>query len=143
MSVGFGFSASDFISALELVATVVDALRECGESSAEFRAIVDQLHTLQTVLESVNRLEVDDAQHAEVTVLRQAAAQCQRAIDAFWENIKKYQPSLRIGGSGSRAKDGWMKIKWALCRKEDLVKFKMNLIGHSESIGILMTNLQM
>jgi hypothetical protein len=46
MSVGFGFSAGDFISALELVATVVDALRESGESSTEFGVLVAQLTTL-------------------------------------------------------------------------------------------------
>jgi Fungal N-terminal domain of STAND proteins len=143
MSVGFGFSAGDFISALELVATVVDALRESGESSTEFRALVAQLHTLQIALESVNCLEVDDAQQGEVIALQQAAAQCQKTIDAFWEKIKKYQPSLRTGGSGSRVKDGWMKIRWAVCKKEDLSRFKMDLVGHTESIQLLLANLQM
>jgi prephenate dehydratase len=143
MSVGFGFSAGDFISALELVATVVDALRESGESSTEFRALVAQLHTLQIALESVNCLEVEDAQHGEVIALQQAAAQCQKTIDAFWEKIKKYQPSLRTGGSGSRVKDGWMKIRWAVCKKEDLSRFKMDLVGHTESIQLLLASLQM
>ncbi|PMD43818.1 hypothetical protein L207DRAFT_580639 [Hyaloscypha variabilis F] len=78
MSVGFGFSIGDFIcqlldspllepqssltfatdiiAAVELVATVVDALRGSGESSTEFRALVTQLHTLQAALESVGQL---------------------------------------------------------------------------------------
>lgn len=143
MSVGFGFSAGDFISALELVATVVDALRESGESSTEFRALVAQLTTLQTALESVNRLDIDDAQQGEVIALQQAAAQCQRTIDAFWKKIQKYQPSLKAGGSGSRVRDGWMKIKWALLKKEDLVRFKMDLVGHTESIEMLLATLQL
>jgi hypothetical protein len=143
MSVGFGFSAGDFISALELVATVVDALRESGASSTEYRALISQLHTLETGLLRVKRLELDDAQHAEVVALRQAASQCQRTIDAFWEKIKKYQPSLRAGGSGSRVRDGWIKIKWALCQKEDLVRFKADLMGHTESIEMLLTTVQM
>jgi hypothetical protein len=143
MSVGFGFSAGDFISALELVATVVDALRESGESSTEFRALVAQLTTLQTALESVNRLDIDDAQQGEVIALQQAAAQCQRTIDAFWKKIEKYQPHLRTGGSGSRVRDGWMKIKWAVLKKEDLVRFKMDLVGHTESIEMLLATLQL
>ena len=143
MSVGFGFSAGDFISALELVATVVDALRESGDSSTEYRELISQLFTLETALLSVKRVELDDAQYAEVVALQQAAAQCQRTIDAFWEKIKKFQPSLRSGGSGSRVRDGWMKIKWALCRKEDLVRFKADLMGHTESIEMLLTTVQM
>ncbi len=143
MSVGFGFSAGDFIAALELVTTVVNALRESGDSSTEYRELISQLHTLETALLSVKRLELDDAQHAEKVALQQAAAQCQRTIDAFWQKIKKYQPALRSGGSGSRVKDGWMRIKWALCKKEDLVRFKADLMGHTESIEMLLTTVQM
>ena len=147
MSVGFGFSAGDFISALELVSTIVDALRSSGSSSTEYRALISQLYTLETALLRVKRLELDESQHAEVVALRQAASQCQRTIDAFWDKIKGYQPSLRAIGSGdrlrSRVKDGWMKIKWALCRKEDLVRFKADLMGHTESIEILLTTVQM
>ena len=36
-----------------------------------------------------------------------------------------------------------MKIKWALCRKEDLVRFKADLMGHTESIEMLLTAVQM
>lgn len=80
MSVGFGFSVGDFISALELVATVVDALRESGESSSEFRALVAQLQTLRAALESVNSLVLDGQRQGETLALRQAAAQCQKTI---------------------------------------------------------------
>lgn len=143
MSVGFGFSAGDFIAALELVTTVVTALRDSGGSSAEYQALISQLYTLETALLRVKRLELDDSQHAEVVALRQAASQCQRTIDAFWEKIRKYQPSLREGGSGSRVKDAWRKVKWAVCKKDDLVKFKADLVGHTESIELLLTTVQM
>jgi hypothetical protein len=147
MSVGFGFSAGDFISALELVSTIVGCLRESGSSSSEYRALISQFYTLETALLRVKALKLDDSQHAEVVALRAAASQCQRTIDAFWEKIKKYQPSLRAGGSGSgtgsKVKDGWMKIKWALCQKEDLVRFKAELMGHTESIEILLATVQM
>jgi predicted nucleic acid-binding Zn-ribbon protein len=104
---------------------------------------VAQLETLQVALENVNCLEVDDAQQGEVVALQQDAVQCQKTIDAFWEKIKKYQPSLKAGGSGSKVKDGWMKIKWALCKKEDLSRFKLDLVGHIENIQMLLTTLRM
>jgi hypothetical protein len=143
MSVGFGFSAGDFISAVQLVGTVIDALRDSGDSSTEYRSLIAQLHTLESALLRVKRLELDDSQYAEVIALRQAAAQCQRTIDAFWEKIKKYQPSLRTEGSGSRVRDGWRKIKWAVCKKEDVVRFKADLMAHTESIELLLTTVQM
>jgi hypothetical protein len=143
MSVGFGFSAGDFIAALELVTTVVTALRDSGGSSTEYQALISQLYTLETALLRVKRLELDDGQQAEVIALRQAASLCQKTIDAFWEKIKKYQPSLRCGGSGSRVKDAWKKVKWAVCKQDDLVKFKADLMAHTESIDLLLTTVQM
>lgn len=111
MSVGFGFSAGDFIAALQLVSTVIDALRDSGDSSTEYRSLIQQLFSLETALLKVKRLEADDEQRAEVIALRQAACQCQNTIDRFWQKIRKYQPCLRTGGSGSRVKDGWRKVQ--------------------------------
>ena len=127
MSVGFGFSAGDVIAALDLVTTIVSALRESGGSSAEYQALVSQLYTLETALLRVKRLEIDESQYAEVIALRQAAAQCQTTIDAFWKKIQKYQPSLREGGS----------------EKDDILKLKTDLMGHTESIELLLTTVQM
>lgn len=144
----FGFSAGDFIAALELVATVIDALRESGGVTSEYREIVRQLYSPGSTsslfaLIRVKRLDVDPAQNAELISLQQAAAQCQRTIDNFWKKVQKYQRHLRAGGSSSRLKDGWMKIQWAVCKKEDLARFKADLVGHTESIQLLLTAMQM
>lgn len=143
MSVGFGFSAGDFIAALQLVGTVIDALRDSGNSSAEYRSLIGQLYTLESALLGIKRLELDDSQHAEVIALRQAAAQCQRTIDAFLEKVKVYQPSLKSGGSGNRLRDGWRKFKWAVCKKEDVVRFRAELMAHTEAIEMILTTVQM
>ncbi|OBT63429.1 hypothetical protein VE03_07157 [Pseudogymnoascus sp. 23342-1-I1] len=109
----FGFSAGDFIAALELVTTVINALRESGGASSEYREIVGQLFSLETALLTVKRLEVDPEQHAEFVSLQQAAAQCQRTIDNFWK------------------------------KKEDVAIFKADLVGHTESIQLLLMAMQM
>lgn len=143
MSVGFGFSTGDFIAAVELVSTVVGALRESGDSSTEYQTLISQLYTLETALLRVKRLELDDIQHSEAIALRQAASQCQRTIDGFLDKIAKYQPSLRAGGSGNTVKDAWRKVKWALCQKEDLVRFKADLMAYTESIDMLLMAVHM
>jgi hypothetical protein len=40
MPVSFGFSVGDFIAVIELVGTVVDALRSSGNAGAEYRELV-------------------------------------------------------------------------------------------------------
>ena len=62
MSVGFGFSVGDFISALHLVGTVIDALRDSGGAGPEFRELIRELYTLESVLLRVKRLELDGSQ---------------------------------------------------------------------------------
>lgn len=50
MSVVFGFSAGDFIAAIELVVTVINGLRNSDNSSSGYRELVHQLYTLETGL---------------------------------------------------------------------------------------------
>jgi Fungal N-terminal domain of STAND proteins len=143
MAVAFGFSFGDFVAALELVSTVVNALGQSSEASHEYRELVRQLYSLETALLQVKGLHLGDSQHKDLVALRQAASQCQQTIDDFWKKIQKYQPHLRSEGSGLRVKDGWMKIKWAICKRDDIAKFKADLMGHTESIQILIATVQM
>ena len=145
MSVNFGFSVGDFIAAIDLVRTVIDALRESGESGAHYGQLLGQLLCLETALLEVKRLEVDDTQHAELITLRQAAAQCQRTIDRFWNKAQRYYPYLAstTGTSGSQIRRGWMKVKWAVFQRDDLVGFSVDLAGHTASIQMLLSTIQM
>ncbi|KAF8867191.1 hypothetical protein BDZ45DRAFT_609401, partial [Acephala macrosclerotiorum] len=142
MSVGFGFSVGDFIAAIELVGTVIDSLRSSGEAAAEYRELVSQLFSLETALIQVKNLEFEEVQYAEVVALRQAAAQCQRTIDGFWEKVKKCNPAMGNSSLGSSMKGRWEKIKWAVCKKDDVARFKADLVGHTESIQLLLTAVQ-
>ena len=144
MSVGFGFSVGDFLAALELVSTVIDALRDSGQAGDEYRELLRQLYSLETSLIQVKRLEVDDSQHAELMALRQAAAQCQFTINAFWDKIEVYQRNLGpFASRTSKLRDRWMRVRWAVCKKGDVAKFKADLAGHTESMQLLLSTLQM
>ena len=144
MSVGFGFSAGDFIAALGLVKTVISALEDSGNVSTEYRELLSELRSLETALIAVKRFELDDSQYAEYIALRQVAAQCQRTIDDFWTKVEAYQPHLQWGGvSSHRWRDRWSKIRWAVCEKDDVAKFKTDLIMHTQSIQLLLATLQL
>jgi len=139
MSVGFGFSAGDFIAALNLVGTVISALQDASGAGSEYRELVRELCTLESALLRVKNIELEDSQGAERAVLRQAASQCQWTIDEFWKKTQKYQPHLSQSGYGGLGVQGaWMKVKWALCKKEHLVRFRADLEGHARSIEMLL-----
>ena len=155
MSVGFGFSVGDFVAALNLTRDVIDALQASSTARTEYRELLRQLYSLETALQQVNRLECDDTEDggssldrgSEIIALRQTAAQCQRTIDDFFARIKSYQPHLTADGSTQRAssrwKSRWKKVQWTLCCKDDVAKLQADLIGHTESINLLLTLLQM
>ncbi|KFY19074.1 hypothetical protein V491_04603 [Pseudogymnoascus sp. VKM F-3775] len=104
MAASFGFSTGDFIAAIKLVATVIEALRESRGAGSEYREIVRQLYSLETALIRVKRLEVDPAQNAELIALRQAAAQYQLTIDNSWKKVQKSSASLCDKRSNQQAR---------------------------------------
>lgn len=110
MPVRFGFSAGDFIAALKLVSTIIDALRESGEAGTTYCELVGESDSLETAPLHVKRLDREDIRQAEVISLRQVVAQCQTTIDDFWKKVQKYQPHLGLSHSTTPVKSGWMRI---------------------------------
>ncbi|GAM41354.1 hypothetical protein TCE0_042f14416 [Talaromyces pinophilus] len=147
----FGFSVGDFLAALQLVGTIIDGLRASGHSGIRFRSLLSELYTLEDALIRVKRLDIvddddDESQASERIALQQAAALCQRSMYDFYKKIEKYQPHLTMraaGGGKNWLKDGWMKIKWATCRTEDVEMFQAELRGHRGSIEILLLTLSL
>ena len=46
----FGTSVGDFVTALQLVGTVVNEIRDSGGSGAEYRELIHELYGLETAL---------------------------------------------------------------------------------------------
>lgn len=142
MSVGFGFSVGDFLAAIKLVGTVIDALSASSQSSSELRELLRQLYSLETALREVKHLEVDESLYAEVLALKQSAAQCQLTISNFLSRIQSYQPYL-LNSAESTLLGKWKRIQWTLCKKKDVMLFKADLLAHTESTQLLLTTIQM
>jgi hypothetical protein len=142
MSVGFGFSVGDFLATIKLVGTVIDALRESSHSTSRFENLLSELEALDTVLNNVIRLELDESQRFEKLALYQVATQCQRTIDAFWNRTQKYQTHLSKRGTNSRLKDGWAKVKWAVCEQGEVDIFRAEIQGHISSLQVLTAAIQ-
>lgn len=143
MSVGFGFSVSDFIAGIQLVREVISSLQSGAGSALDYQTLIYELFTLERALLEVKSLRFEECQIAQLDALKGAATQCQSTIDRFLTKIRKHQPSLNAQGSGSKVRDGIRKIQWPLCDKTDLEVFKAEVRGHAGSINLLLATVQL
>ncbi|MCJ1247952.1 hypothetical protein MMC30_005167 [Trapelia coarctata] len=141
MAAPFGFSFGDFVAGIGFIKDLVEALRESGGSGEDYRAIISELGILQTALEAVQSLNVDDSLTSERIALYHSASLCQEVILTFYEKISKYNTALDIGGSGSWFQDSRRKVQWALCQKADVEVFRARVKAHAASISIMLVTL--
>lgn len=140
MSTGFGFYVRDFPAVFSLVHTVTSVLRVNSSCSTQFPELIAQLILLEVAFQQVRGLEVVGGLERERIALRQAAAQCQWSIKTFCFRITGTQNQPSFWGE---PRDAWMKVKWAVCEKDDVAMFKASLVGYTEAIQLLLTTIQM
>ena len=139
----FGFSTGDFVSGINLVREILKALEDSAGSSSEYRGLIKELYALERVLLEVKHLDLEQSQCTQQIALRQAATQCQETIDLFLQTIRKFQPTLSNDVSSSRLRGSLRKIQWALCKRDDVDKFRAQISGHAASINILLMTTQL
>ena len=121
MSAGFGFSASDFIAGIKLIADLIKALEESTGASAEYCHLIKELYSLERALVAIKHLKTEESTQLQTVAVEQAVRQCQQCIDDFLHGIAKFQPKLASCATGFKA--NLRKIQWSLCKKGDVEKF--------------------
>lgn len=146
MSTGFGFSAGDLVLGLKLIKKSIEALEDTKGSSADYQALCHEIDSLKSGLEAVEDLQLEwRLRHNSkpFIAVQEAISRCRRCIDVFLLTITKYQPWLRTNGpSDSPWKANLKKIQWALCKKDDVNRFRAQLERHSSSISMLLVTIQ-
>ena len=142
MSAGFGFSVGDIVTALKLIKQSIEAVQDTKGSSAEFKALDHEIGSLRDGLEAVEDLKLDQRfgpKSKQAAAIRQAVSRCRQCIEAFLLTIAKYQPWLRTKTpAGAAWKTSLKKIQWALCKRDDVNRFRAQLERHSLSISMLL-----
>jgi hypothetical protein len=147
MGITFG-SVGDIISVSLLVKDLLLALDSSRGSSSEYQAIVRELYVLDTALLQVEQLSRTQSGTLELQALydtaKRTVAKCRVSLDAFTKRIAKYESSLAASGSGSIIKDTARKLQWRASQKEaELVKFRAEVTGYTDSINMLIATVQM
>ena len=136
----FGFSLGDFIAVSKLIAQIGSALRESTRASAEYQSILLRLdslvHTLRTAELSVIGAQLPPS---ATNAIRKHLEQCAEHLRKFNTAIEKHKKTLSKGGSGSRVKDSWRKIGWALFTREEIKEIDDALRGGIGAICMVLT----
>ncbi|KAG8527010.1 uncharacterized protein KY384_008439 [Bacidia gigantensis] len=141
MAVGFGFSVTDICMGLKIIKDSVNALDDEKGAANDLRALVTELDNLREGLSAVRDLLADESlPHAQHVALERAGNSCQKAIEEFLVSIAKYQPLLDTATKGIAQK--FRKIRWGLCRKEDVANFRSQIERHASSISMLLISFQ-
>ena len=141
MATGFGFSVGDLFLGLKLIKDSIDAVSDSKGAAADFTALATELTCLQDGLEAIEELQANlPFSIKQTSALDRAILACQESIDEFLTSISKYQPHLKAKTSGLRS--NYHKIKWTVCRKDDIAKFRAQLGRHASAITMLLVTFQ-
>lgn len=141
MSVGFGFSVGDLVAGLKVIKDAVEAVKDTKGASADYAALVTEIAGLQDGLEAIDDLQLGcRGLPKQQLAIERAIGACRKCVDDFMTSISKYQPHLQ--NQTSSVISSYRKIRWALCKNEDVAVFRARLERHTSSINMLILSLQ-
>ena len=141
MATGFGFSVGDLFLGLKFLKESIDAVNDSKGAAADFATLATEITSLQDGLEAIEELQSSSPFSIKQTsALDRAISSCQRSIEEFLTSISKYQPHLQAKTSGLRS--NYRKIKWSVCKKDDITRFKAQLGRHASAITMLLVTFQ-
>lgn len=122
----FGFSTSDFITAIGLINDCRKALRDIGGSKDDFLLLLQDLEQIQIVLEQLkDGVCGGGGDVGYVNAVRAMAYTVQTPLRDFLFKIEKYR-CMASGARGVKmrfASDA-RKLQWAVTMREDVSRFR-------------------
>jgi hypothetical protein len=145
MPITFG-SVGDIIAVCLLVKDCAEALSDTNGSSAEYQAVIRELYVLEKALLEIGVLARIHATTPELKSLFISIAttvdQCRKSLEAFRAKTKTYDAYLAQGCGKSAAQRVFAgsakKILWQVKMKDEIARFRAELIAHSISIDQLL-----
>lgn len=141
MAVGFGFSMSDLFAALKIIKDSCEAVDDKKGAAADYSSLASEIGGLWDGLEAVEEVVSDpDLSEKQIAAIRRTVDASHDSVESFLESISDYQPHL--GTNSSSFRSSYRKIKWALCKKDDVTKFRAQLGRHTSAISMLLITFQ-
>lgn len=139
----FGFSVSDFIGAIQLIAKVSQALRDSGGASAEYQAVLSDLKALELILRQLQSLESASDSVSHVNAVRCQAQVSQQTLLDFLERISKFQSGLASDAARKAYRGVGRKVQWTLLYSKEVEKLRRVVATQLVSLKLLLDTMNM
>ena len=136
----FGFSVGDLIRGVELIVEAVHSLNETKGARAEYSKFIHELACLQKALEQIRSLCPDITDSASFLNIKNTVTECSDCIEDFMSNNNRFKVLESVSPvpwtlSGWRTRGRMM--RWAICKKADIAKFRGEVHRHIQNIQLL------
>lgn len=140
---GFGFSAGDFITALNTIAKVAESVSNLKGASAEYNLIFNQLRGLENAIRFLQRLQPNEHNAAEIEAVKAMAFGCMVPLRGFLHDIEKYDTVLGTRLGWKHGCGDLKKAQWGLFMEKKITKVRSTIDTQILSINMLLNALQM
>jgi hypothetical protein len=141
----FGFSVGDFVTCLNLIREVAQALNDSRGSASEYKSLFQTLVSLNQTLASSELIYLQwDTQAASPTYKKHATAmingilferqKCKELLERFLKSSQPYTDAFIIE-RGRAVVRNWRKVTWLL-QKEEVNKLERELQRHLQALRI-------
>ena len=139
----FGFSAGDFIAAVDLFTKAAKALRKSSGATASYQQAVSDLELLATVLQKVDQLSATPFDPGVHEKIRVCSLQCRIPLTRFLAKIRKYEAQLDWSlGNKERVIPKIVRagrqIQWALIVQDEVAELRACIGTHISTITLLL-----
>jgi hypothetical protein len=134
----FGFSVGDFITCLNLIREVTQALSDSKGSSSEYQSLFHTLVSLKQTLVSSQLIypQLDtQAASSAINCMDFERQKCKQLMESFLKSSQPYTNAF-VKERGSAVIRNWRKVTW-LFQKEEVNKFEKQLQRHLQALRIL------
>lgn len=136
----FGVSVSDFLSGIKLLKTSIEAFSETRGAQADYAELLRSLRSLERALTAASAVALDT--DARRDALKQTVDDCQKCIANFLSDIAKFDILEDQKPRKSKIAAHLRKIQWAVCKKEDVAKFRSQVETHVGALDMLLLTFQ-
>src|SRR3569833_2420805 len=114
-------SAGDIISIIALVRDVGKTLSSSKGSVAQFSGLERELASLEDALLQADGLQL--VQKSQKRTLRRTIRRCKNIVEKNVNELDKFQPYLRDGGSGNRVNDIFKRVQNKQTKTKAIAQF--------------------
>ena len=127
----FGFSVGDFVSAIQLIQRICEALKAAGGASTQYQRVIIELNGLGIVLHDLNKVKpTKDDDPKYVNTLRAMVHACQLQLHDYLANLEKYDESLSLSSRKTMLQTAGRKTRWAIVMDRETEKLRVGLTAN-------------